>query len=48
LGGLGALAIRPQQGNICEIYLDERGGCSIGDWQLTIKIAGDRQSACGF
>jgi hypothetical protein len=47
LGAIQDLAVRPRQSSTCEAYYASRGGCG-GDWQLTIKIAGDRQTACGF
>jgi len=46
LGGIGELGVRPGASS-CEAYYEPERGCG-SDWQLTIKIAGDRQAACGF
>jgi hypothetical protein len=48
--GLGDLLldVRPALQGVCEIT-DDHSGCTVnGSWRLTIHIADDRQTACGF
>ncbi len=48
--GLGgqALTVRPAAAGTCEVFHTSQGGCGNGTWQLTIKVAPSRLSACGF
>jgi len=48
LGGLPSRVVDPAMSGSCQLYDASVGGCGNGTWSLTIRVAPNRQAACGF